>query len=316
MKFSTSAEDNHQSIGSVNSIIAITRFEHRTITTGCPEALTESELRHFVTDAPASVQPKSDLPLWSPAQFRNNQRKLENVEAVTLLVFDFDRPEAEPEQFFARVATALPCAAWLAHSSYSSTQGAWRFRLILPLDRQATAAEAEYLWNLVARVVRDAGLQPDAQCKDASRAYYVPVRPPSGAYASKVREGDPLPVATIALLERGRELEMHARQQSGPPMPCAGADAVRVMDRARRYLERIPPAVSGRGGHRQTFLAASALVRDFGLADAEAYLLLSEWNRHCEPPWSERDLRRKLREARERGRRPLGRLRAANRRGS
>lgn len=74
-----------------------------------------------------------------------------------------------------------------------------------------------------------------------------------------------------------------------------------VTERARSYLMRIPPAIAGQGGHRQTLLAAEHMVRGFELDDGTALWLLSEWNRTCEPPWSERELQHKIREARTAG---------------
>lgn len=69
------------------------------------------------------------------------------------------------------------------------------------------------------------------------------------------------------------------------------------LDRARAYLAKLPPAVSGAGGHNSTFRAACHLVR-FGLADGDAMTLLREWNgTHCSPPWTERELAHKLADA-------------------
>jgi hypothetical protein len=73
-----------------------------------------------------------------------------------------------------------------------------------------------------------------------------------------------------------------------------GAD---VSARARAYLAKTPPAISGQEGHNQTYKAACALVLGFRLTPDAAYPLLAEWNATCQPPWKERDLRRKLREA-------------------
>ena len=69
-----------------------------------------------------------------------------------------------------------------------------------------------------------------------------------------------------------------------------------IAERARRYLSRVPPAVSGAGGHPQTFKAACILVR-FGLDRDTAGTILAEWNAGCQPPWSPRDLSHKLNEA-------------------
>lgn len=70
-----------------------------------------------------------------------------------------------------------------------------------------------------------------------------------------------------------------------------------VVERARKYLSKIPAAVSGNRGHDQTFHAACVLTLGFGLSDQEALPVLAEWNAGCRPPWSERELTRKLAEA-------------------
>jgi putative DNA primase/helicase len=59
----------------------------------------------------------------------------------------------------------------------------------------------------------------------------------------------------------------------------------------------MPGAVSGQGGHNQTFRAACVLVRNFALQVKEALPLLREWNETCQPPWSERELLHKLEDA-------------------
>ena len=74
-----------------------------------------------------------------------------------------------------------------------------------------------------------------------------------------------------------------------------------VVERARAYTSKIHGAVSGQGGHSHTLLVAEHLVRGFELPDGAAMMLLSEWNRTCDPPWSERELRHKIHEARTRG---------------
>jgi len=70
-----------------------------------------------------------------------------------------------------------------------------------------------------------------------------------------------------------------------------------VIDRARRYLDRIPPSISGQGGHNAAFHAACVLIHGFGLNTSEAMILMDEFNRRCDPPWSERDLVHKVESA-------------------
>src|SRR6476469_5594880 len=75
---------------------------------------------------------------------------------------------------------------------------------------------------------------------------------------------------------------------------------MRFVDAARAHLAKLPPAISGAGGHPATFRAACWLIR-FGLSDTDALDLLREWNRtHCQPPWTEKELKHKISDARRR----------------
>ena len=69
---------------------------------------------------------------------------------------------------------------------------------------------------------------------------------------------------------------------------------MKTLERARGYLAKLPVAVSGQGGHRATFRAACVLVHGFALGADEALAVLREWNRGCQPPWSESELRHKV----------------------
>jgi len=80
------------------------------------------------------------------------------------------------------------------------------------------------------------------------------------------------------------------------------------MERARRYIAAVPPAISGQHGDLHTFRVCCRVVRGFALADAEALELLRDWNSRCEPPWAERELIDKLSRARRYGREPIGGL--------
>lgn len=83
------------------------------------------------------------------------------------------------------------------------------------------------------------------------------------------------------------------------PAPCnSSSDSeVQVIARARAYLAKVPPSISGQGGHNAAMTAACVLVIGFGLSEADAMALMREWNAGCQPPWSERDLARKISEA-------------------
>jgi hypothetical protein len=63
------------------------------------------------------------------------------------------------------------------------------------------------------------------------------------------------------------------------------------------WLSQQEPAISGQCGHDRTFYVACCLVQGFDLSAEEAYPFLAEWNRFCEPPWSEAELWHKLNDA-------------------
>jgi hypothetical protein len=70
-----------------------------------------------------------------------------------------------------------------------------------------------------------------------------------------------------------------------------------VIERARRYIDRIPGAISGEAGHNATFKTACVLIHGFNMGRAEAFVLISEWNKKCQPPWLEKELRHKIESA-------------------
>ena len=76
-----------------------------------------------------------------------------------------------------------------------------------------------------------------------------------------------------------------------------GGPRLDVVERARRYIAKCPPAVSGQGGHNATFHVASVLVHGFALGETDALRLLQEWNGSCSPPWSEAALVYKIKSA-------------------
>ena len=64
------------------------------------------------------------------------------------------------------------------------------------------------------------------------------------------------------------------------------------VERARRYVAVLPPAIQGSHGDVYTFRVCCRLVRGFALEDGEALAVLQDWNNRCQPPWTERELAR------------------------
>lgn len=69
-------------------------------------------------------------------------------------------------------------------------------------------------------------------------------------------------------------------------LPCSTAEK-----RAEAWIEKRSPAIAGSGGRKHTFATAAALVIDFALPLPDAWRLLAEWNRSCQPPWDQDQLR-------------------------
>jgi hypothetical protein len=71
-----------------------------------------------------------------------------------------------------------------------------------------------------------------------------------------------------------------------------------AVERAKLYLSKSHPAVSGRNGHGQTFAVARAMVWGFDFPPAVALKLMKElYNPRCEPPWEDADLEHKVNDA-------------------
>ena len=90
--------------------------------------------------------------------------------------------------------------------------------------------------------------------------------------------------------------EVHAPPVAHQPAPKPEIKPG-TFENALNFVRTTPPAISGKGGHAHTFSVARRLVESSSLSDSEVWTLLLEFNRRCEPPWSETELRRKLDEA-------------------
>jgi hypothetical protein len=95
-----------------------------------------------------------------------------------------------------------------------------------------------------------------------------------------------------------RRLNVFGLQRSATMTKSGPSAPARVLDRARKYLAKLPPAISGQGGHAATFRTACRLVIGFGLDRDQALTMLREWNEtHCDPPWTEKELEHKVDDA-------------------
>ena len=192
----------------------------------------------------------------------------------------------------------LPTPSYVLHSSPDRVHVFWRVAGF-------AKSEAEQLQKYLAR---ELGADPAATpCSQTTRLpgflnhKYAPPALVRAKYARATRVYTPndFPIPPAKPSRRVTSVASAAR------VPAL------VVERARRYLAALPPAVSGQHGDVTTFRACCRLVRGFLLSDDDALTLIHEWNSRCEPPWTERELVDKIRRARRYGREPLGGLLAA-----
>ncbi|HKC40884.1 MAG TPA: DNA-primase RepB domain-containing protein [Gemmatimonadales bacterium] len=189
----------------------------------------------------------------------------------------------------------LPTPSYVLHSSPDRVHVFWR-------ATGFTTSAAEHLQKYLAR---ELGADPAATpCSQTSRLAgflnykYAPLVLVRAKYGRTTRVYTPADFPTPPA---------HAARR-GLSVTSAPRHSADVVERARRYLAALPPAVTGQHGDSATFRACCRLVRGFCLTDADALALITEWNTRCAPPWTERELADKIRRARRYGREPLGGL--------
>ncbi len=94
--------------------------------------------------------------------------------------------------------------------------------------------------------------------------------------------------------------------------PVVAWSGDQIVERCRQYVAAIPSAVSGQNGSAQTLCAANAIFGGFALSEEQGWPILMEYNARCQPPWSEKELAHKMRDAIEKPVNPVGWLLESN----
>ncbi|HEY3382590.1 MAG TPA: DNA-primase RepB domain-containing protein [Vicinamibacterales bacterium] len=224
------------------------------------------------------------------------ERTRQAVRAVRHVFLDEDEDAPRVVERLA-TRTDLPALSCVVHSSPGRLQILWRVRGFSP----------EGVERLQKWLAPEVGADPAATaCSQTMRLPGFLNRKWSPAPVVKVEyraaravygPGDfPTPTALMV---------GHDRPASTPQASVSEAS---IMDRARRYLSAVPPAVAGQRGDVRTFRVCCRLARGFELDTDAALQVLADWNARCEPPWSERELIAKLEHALRYGREPIGGL--------
>lgn len=238
----------------------------------------------------------NEHPGWSPARFEPVTRKDKHVQELSALVLDYDGT--------ASVEGARD--VWAAyygilHTTRKHTEAIHRFRVILALSRRVTPAEHTKLWAWANERALAAKHVLDSSTRNVGRFWYLPGVPEGGPFEAHRLVGSPLDVDAILRAHQER------REPPRPERPRESSLVVRIR-RASHYISKMDPAISGSGGHLQTFKVALVLTRGFELPDDVAIDLLErEYNPRCDPPWSRRELEHKVETAAQ-ARVPMGYL--------
>lgn len=224
-----------------------------------------------------------DHPGWSAAEFEPAERSLSNVRRVHAVVLDYDRGETLDE------AELLWCDYYgLIHTTRKHTQAEHRFRVILPLTRPVSAFEYTALWH---RINERAGGKLDPAPKDASRFWYTPGvgDHPGACFEARMLTG--------AYLDPDEWLSRAAAEPAAPSgISYISRDVAEK--RARAYIAKMPPAVSGEQGHQALWRVARTLVQDFELSPETAErIITTDYNPRCRPPWTQKQIRHKVDDA-------------------
>jgi hypothetical protein len=296
--------------------------------TGRRHAGSAADLLAWLSGACAHPLVRADklaLPLWAPAAFRGDERRLHPrepgeggyVEGVYALALDYDDAYAEA------VRDAWGAYEGLVHTTYSlgATEKGGRpcaarqaCRLVLPLARPVTADEYAALWAWADRTGRLAGLEADPGARDPSRGWFPPAEHPDRRGTLRVyrlagRELlDPRPILDTA--EAYRKLPPATTLEAPPfalepPPPAPEASAPRpghrsppgALEAALERARELPASVSGQHGDDALYLAACELRRGFHLTEEDTMSALRVYNQRATPPWPETRLRHKAREA-------------------
>lgn len=146
---------------------------------------------------------------------------------------------------------------------------------------------------------------------DSGKSYQTVV-PPSPDSRNKAREWNG--IRTIAKLPPSvyADLDKHLvkHETTAVSMPTASpglglvvsapspTEGMSVIERAQRYIAKMPDSVSGSAGHDRLYNVAAVLVGDFLLNYEQALPIFSEWNAlHAHPPESPKQVEHKLLDA-------------------
>lgn len=106
----------------------------------------------------------------------------------------------------------------------------------------------------------------------------------------------PAPAWLLELAKRERVQEQRGPAKAGPG-PSSADKTYRAVRLIEKILEEDGPAIQGQNGNGRIFKTAKQLQRLIACtADETLYFLQTYYNHHCDPPWSDEELVRIVRD--------------------
>jgi hypothetical protein len=243
-----------------------------------------------------AVRDAKDGPAFSPIVPKPGatRRAIESVASVTALVGDVDHVDASEWHAIAENVEGNG-AACMGYTSFSHGAEDPRWRLAFPITHGITPEEHVALWPVFNEMLMLG--KGDPATKDCARLWYLPSCPLERRHLAQVRVWHGRLIDVDVLLAIARRRQRPAR----PMMPYVATDITmqQRIERARAYVRRLDPSVSGQRGHAALYWAAVICVRGFLLDDGAAFEVLAEYNRRAIPEWSPIEIERKIQQARK-----------------
>lgn len=224
--------------------------------------------------------------LWSPASIAQGKTRLnEWVTSVSVLVLDADHVPTDAD--LAAIVDRITPYRHVVHATHSDRAGDRCVRVMLQLSRPAAGEEWPPVWSGAIELL---GIPVDGMCKDPSRAYYAPSRPRDGDYY--YLHGDGTAIDVDELVARApQRITRPSPRSFAPASPFPDDDRIR---RARAYVAQMDTR-----GSDALFLAVCRAMHGFELDDTTTRSVVIEcFISRCGAPWAERDIDRKIAEAR------------------
>ncbi len=296
---------------------------------------------HIVTKEQIAAA-KERAPMWVPATFKGNVRKLSTFEGAHAIGFDIDRDGEVPDLDF--IARILDCYSGFVHTTMSSTPAAPKYRALVWSNRVITIDEYRALHAHLG-----AGIPGLAKgVNDPSRQWAQPVRTYGGEYRIEALRGARVDVdgvlASLPHPDLVTDVDLggvvvtphgeHARQRpvpfarpkGGRSSPSRQAGAWSPLDRARAWLAKRGGWTCPHGSkvagcraqrcHAELFGVCVVLTRGFKLSDYDSLTAITGWNQYNRPGFADDDIDEQIDRAREQGKLELGAYLNAPRRAS